>query len=116
MDDDGPGTGSAYCIYNGLSGAMGGLELDVFVAPSAGDAQLTYAEFLESSIPEPSQPNISGVDEGAINADIQPDGFGAILIRSGRLVALITLPATAAANDQLISLASLVLTRARELQ
>jgi hypothetical protein len=115
MDDDGPGTGSAYCVYNGLSGAMGGLELDVFVAPSAGDAQLTYAEILES-IPEASRPNISGVDEGAINANIQPDGFGAIVVRSGRLVVTITLPATSAASDQLTSLTSLVLTRARELQ
>lgn len=114
MDDDGPGTGSAYCVYNGLAGSMGGLELDVFVGPTLGDAQLTYAQILES-IPDPRPPSLSGVDEAAINTNIEP-GFGAILVRSGKLVLTITLPSTAAANDQLISLTSLVLSRARELQ
>jgi hypothetical protein len=115
MDDDGPGTGSAYCIYNGFSGEMGGLELDVFVSPTVGDAQLIYAQILES-IPETSTPNLSGVDEAAINANIQPDGFGAILVRAGELVLTITLPSGPAATDQLISLTNLVLSRARELQ
>lgn len=114
MDDDGPGTGSAYCVYNGLAGAMGGLELDVFVGSTLGDAQLTYAQILES-IPDPRAPNLSGVDEAAINTNIEP-GFGAILVRAGRLVVTITLPTTGAANDQLISLASLVLSRALALQ
>ena len=114
MDDDGPGTGSAYCVYNGLTGAMGGLELDVFLSPTLGDAQLTYAQIFES-IPDPSVPNISGVDEAAINPNIDP-GFGAILVRSGRLVVTITLPTTPAAHDQLISLTNLVLSRARGLQ
>lgn len=114
MDDDGPGTGSAYCVYNGLAGAMGGLELDVFVGPTVGDAQLTYAQIFES-IPNPSVPNLSGVDEAAIDTNIEP-GFGAILVRAGRLVVTITLPTTAATNDQLISLTNLVLNRARSLQ
>ncbi len=115
MDDDGPGTGSAYCTYHGISGAMGGLELDVFVSPSVDDAQLIYAQILES-IPDTTTPNISGVDEAAINANIQPDGFGAILVRAGLLVATISLPTSAQANDQLISLTNLVLIRSRELQ
>jgi hypothetical protein len=114
MDDDGPGTGSAYCVYNGLSGAMGGLELDVFVGPTVGDAQLTYAQIRES-IPNPSVPNLSGVDEAVIDTNIEP-GFGAILVRAGKLVVTITLPTSAAANDQLISLTNLVLGRARGLQ
>lgn len=114
MDDDGPGTGSAYCVYNGGSGATGGLELDVFVGPTLGDAQLTYAQIHES-IPNPSAPNLSGVDEAAINTSIEP-GFGAILARAGRLVLTITLPTTPAARDQLTSLAGLVLSRARLLQ
>lgn len=114
MDEDGPGTGSAYCVYNGLPGAMGGLELDVFVAPTLGDAQLTYGQILQS-IPDPTAPNLSGVDEAAINTNIEP-GFGAILVRAGKLVLTITLPTTPAANDQLVSLASLVLSRARALE
>lgn len=114
MDDDGPGTGSAYCVYNGRSGAMGGLELDVFVGPTLGDAQLTYAQILES-IPSPTSPNVSGVDEAVVNANIEP-GFGAILVRAGRLVVTITLPTSPVANDQLVSLVNLVLSRARALQ
>jgi hypothetical protein len=114
MDDDGPDSGSAYCVYNGLMGAMGGLELDVFVEPTIGDAQLTYAQIRES-IPNPSVPNLSGVDEAVIDTNIEP-GFGAIVVRAGRLVATITLPASAAANDQMVSLMNLVLGRARALQ
>ena len=115
MDDDGPGTGSAYCTYHGVSGSLGGLELDVFVSRSLGDAQLVFAQILES-VPDTTTPNISGVDDAAINANIQPDGFGAILVRAGLLVVTITLPASAQATDQLISLTNLVLSRARELQ
>ena len=114
MDDDGTGTGSAYCVYNGASGATGGLELDVFAGPTLDDARLTYAQILES-IPTPSTPNLSGVDEAAINTNIEP-GFGAILARAGQLVVTITLPTTAGTADQLTSLTSLVLNRARSLQ
>src|SRR5688500_4439530 len=114
MDEDGPGTGSAYCIYNGRPVASGGLELDVFVAPTLGDAQLTYGQILQS-IPDPTAPNLSGVDEAAINTNIEP-GFGAILVRAEKLVLTITLPTTPAAEDQLISLANLVVSRARALQ
>ncbi|MEA2676220.1 MAG: hypothetical protein QOJ81_361 [Chloroflexota bacterium] len=114
MDDDGPGTGSAYCVYNGASGATGGLELDVFVGPALDDARLTYAQILQS-IPTPSTPNLSGVDEAAINTNIEP-GFGAILARTGELVVTITLPTTGGTADQLTSLTNLVLDRARSLQ
>ncbi len=114
MDDDGPGTGSAYCIYNGASGATGGLELDVFVGPTIGDAQLTYAQILQS-IPNPSAPNLSGVDEAAIDTNIEP-GFGAILARAGKLVVTITLPTSGGTADQLTALTNLVLGRAQDLQ
>jgi hypothetical protein len=114
MDDDGPGTGSAYCVYNDQPGALGGLELDVFVGSTLGDAQLTYAQIHES-IPNPTTPDMSGIDEAAIDTNIEP-GFGAILVRAGRLVVTITLPTTPAARDQLISLTNLVLNRAAALQ
>jgi len=114
MDDDGPGTGSAYCVYNGASGATGGLELDVFVGPTIGDAQLTYAQILQS-IPSPSAPNLSGVDEAAIDTNIEP-GFGAILARAGKLVVTITLPTSGGTADQLTTLTNLVLGRAQDLQ
>lgn len=114
IDDDGAGTGSAYCTYGGLSGATGGLELDVFVGPTVDDARITYAQIRES-IPSPSAPNLSGVDEAVINANIEP-GFGAILVRAGKLVVTITLPTSEATADQLTSLTNLVLSRALSLE
>jgi hypothetical protein len=114
VDDDGPGTGSAYCVYDSESGAAGGLELDVFVDQTLEGAMATYATIAES-LPPSSRPNISGIDDGLINTAID-ETFGAILVRVGRLVVTITLPTSAQASDQLISLTNLVLSRARELQ
>ena len=114
MDDDGPGTGSAYCIYNGMSGEAGGLELDVFVSTTVDDAMTTFAEFAQS-LPPSNAPNMSGIDDGLINANIEP-GFAAILVRAGKVVLTITLPTSGAAESQLISLASLAMGRARSLQ
>lgn len=114
VDDDGPGTGSAYCTYGGVSGATGGLELDVFVEPTVDDARITYGQILES-IPTPTAPNLSGVDEAAINTNIEP-GFGAILARAGMLVVTVTLPTSDATAEQLTALTSLVLSRAHSLE
>lgn len=114
IDDDGPGTGSAYCTYGSSSGPTGGLELDVFVGATLDDARLTYAQIAES-VPTPTPPSLSGVDEAAINANIEP-GFGAILARAGRLVVAVTLPTSANAATQLTSLTALVLSRAAALE
>jgi len=110
IDDDGPGTGSAYCTYGGSSGATGGLELDVFAHTTVGEAQTTYATIAQS-LPPSDPPNVSGIDEGLINPNIEP-GFGAILVRAGNLVVTITLPTSAQAGDQLTSLTQTVLSRA----
>ncbi|MEP7360583.1 MAG: hypothetical protein ABI744_03295 [Chloroflexota bacterium] len=110
IDDDGPGTGSAYCTYGGLSGATGGLELDVFVDATIDGAGLTFATIAQS-LPPSEPPNISGIDEGLMNTNIDP-GFGAILVRAGKLVVTITLPTSAQAGDQLTSLTQTVLSRA----
>ena len=114
IDDDGPGTGSAYCTYGGASGATGGLELDVFVGPTLNDAQTTFATIAQS-LPPSGAPNLSGIDDGLINTNIDP-GFGAILVRAGKLVVTVTLPTSAAAGDQLTSLTRTVLSRALALQ
>jgi hypothetical protein len=112
VDFDEPG--SAYCTYGSASSATGGLELDVFVGPTVGDAGFTYATISES-IPTPTVPNLSGVDQAAINANIEP-GFGAIVARAGRLVLTVTLPTSDSAADQLTSLTALVLSRATALE
>lgn len=114
IDDDGPGTGSAYCTYGSDSGATGGLELDVFVGPTVDDASLTYATITQS-IPTPVPPNLSGVDQAAINTNIEP-GFGAIVVRAGKLVVTVSLPTSNQAETQLTSLTALVLSRASSLE
>ncbi len=114
IDDDGPGTGSAYCTYGAQSGATGGLELDVFVDPTIDGASTTFATIAQS-LPPSERPNVSGIDDGLINPNIDP-GFGAILVRAGRLVVTITLPTSAQAADQLTSLTQTVLSRALALE
>ncbi|MEP7378689.1 MAG: hypothetical protein ABI725_03910 [Chloroflexota bacterium] len=114
IDDDGPGTGSAYCTYGSSSGATGGLELDVFVGPTFDDARTTYATIAQS-LPPSDPPTMSGIDAGLINANIEP-GFGAILVRAGKLVVTISLPTSASAGDQLTNLTQTVLARALSLQ
>lgn len=114
IDDDGPGTGSAYCTYGGQSGATGGLELDVFVDHTVDGAQANFATIAQS-LPPSGEPSISGIDEGLINTNIEP-GFGAILVRAGRLVVTITLPTSGQAGDQLTSLTQTVLSRALALE
>ena len=114
VSDDGPGTGSAYCVYEGASGATNGLELDVFVGPTVGDATNTFATIAQS-LPPSSAPNISGIDDGLINTSAD-QGFGAILIRAGKLVVTITLPLSADAVSQLTSLTQTVLSRALALE
>ena len=114
IDDDGPNTGSAYCTYGGQSGATGGLELDVFVDQTLDGAQATFATIAQS-LPPSQPPNVSGIDDGLINTNIDP-GFGAILVRAGKLVVTITLPTSAQAGDQLTSLTQTVLSRALALE
>lgn len=112
--DPGPDAGSAYCTYAANSGATGGLELDVFVGPTVDDAKDTYATIAQS-LPPSTAPNLSGIDDGLINTDAE-QGFGAILVRAGRLVVTITLPIAADAGTQLTSLTQLVLSRALALE
>jgi hypothetical protein len=114
IDDDGPNTGSAYCTYSGSSGGTGGLELDVFDHTSVSEAETTYATIAQS-LPPSTAPNVSGIDAGLINTNIDP-GFGAILVRAGKLVVTITLPTSAQAGDQLTSLTQTVLSRALALE
>jgi hypothetical protein len=112
VDSDEPG--SAYCTYGSASGATGGLELDVFVGPTIDDASLTYATINES-IPTPTAPDLSGVDQAAMNTNMEP-GFGAIVARAGKLVVSVSLPTSANAGNQLTALTALVFSRAAALE
>ena len=114
VDDDGPGTGSAYCIYSGGNGAVTDLELDVFVGTTVDAASTNFAT-LAQSLPPSTTPNLSGIDDGLINTNIDP-GFGDILVRAGKLVFNISLPSSGSTGDQLTNLAQTVLSRALSLE
>ena len=114
IDDDGPGTGSAYCVYKGVSGATDALELDVFVHASVDAASTDFATIAQS-LPSSTAPNVSGIDDGLINTDIDP-GYGLVLVRAGKLVVTITLPTSASAEAQLTNLTQIVLSRALALE
>lgn len=114
VDDDGPGTGSAYCIYYGGTGATTDLELDVFVGATVDDATINFAT-LAQSLPPSDKPSLSGIDDGLINTNIDP-GFGAILVRAGKVVLDISLPTSSSAGSQLTNLAQTVLGRALSLE
>jgi hypothetical protein len=90
------------------------LELDVFVGPTLDDARTTFATIAQS-LPPSGAPNLSGIDDGLINTNIEP-GFGAILVRAGKLVVTVTLPTSDNAATQMTSLTALVLSRALALE
>ena len=79
IDDDGPGTGSAYCTYSAKSGGTGGLELDVFVDQAVDGAQANFATIAQS-LPPSGEPNISGIDEGQPHP-VTADAAGHLVIR-----------------------------------
>ena len=102
--------GSAYCVYSGLSGGTGGLELDVFATGSITDANLTY-DTIRESLPEPRPASVGDAQDAVIDPRIDGD-FGAIIVRKGKLVFTITAPASDNVTNQLTQLATLVLARA----
>jgi len=110
INSDGPN--DAYCVYNGKSGATGGLEFDAFVDQSASDATDTFTT-MSGELPGAQSVDLPGVDAALINPDV--DGtYGVIIVRDGRFSYSISLPTSSGAQTQLETLASLVLTRAQQ--
>lgn len=99
----------AHCVYDGTSGATGGLEFDAFPAPDTAAAEETF-NTISSGLPGGEPVDLPGVDAALINTDV--DGkFGAIVVRDGRFTYTISLPTSDGAKTQLETLASLVLLR-----
>lgn len=106
---------SAYCVYSGRSGAMGGVELDVFWPAGGSAAAAVQTE--ETVLGEDSaayQPaGIAGVLDSRIAMSIVAGGprFAAIVVRRGDLVFTISLPAGPPARTRLLRLSRIVLAR-----
>jgi len=110
INSDGPN--DAYCVYNGKSGATGGLEFDAFIDQSTNDATGTF-NTMAGELPGGQSVDLPGVDAALINPNV--DGtYGVIIVRNGRFSYSISLPTSSGAQTQLETLASLVLTRAQQ--
>jgi hypothetical protein len=106
--------GSVYAVYAGLSGAAGGLEVDVFVSPTADEAAAMVIDPGLWALDATTKATI-GADHATL-IDQQPtnDGtatYDTLWAQKGRLVAVISVPTTDASREQLLGLATLLLAR-----
>ena len=106
----------AYCVFAGTSSATGGIELDAFTG-TAADAVSTYQTVLGESTTagESARADLSGADDASINV-ADAGGSATIAVRAGGLVFALGVPRSAAARNQLLVLARLVLDRATALR
>jgi hypothetical protein len=116
-----PESGSAFIVYAGKSGGTGGIELDAVAGVSADGMADVFASmsapFLDFE--GRGKADLPQADEAMLRADNPIDGGGewaGIAVRKGRLVFLIAIPASDAAESQLVSLARLVLDRGSALE
>jgi hypothetical protein len=113
IDQDGQ---NVYCVYRGISGAKGGVELDVFypAGASATDVEQTFKTVMAGDPGAKYEPEtVAGASEAAIAPAIGESGytFAAIDVRRGDLVFSISLPAGSKARSQLVQLSKAVLSR-----
>jgi hypothetical protein len=106
--------GSAYVVYAGVSSGGGGIEMDVFVldTPEAAAAMVTDPGLF--ALDAASKLQMGAERATFIDSQATNDGastYDDIRVQSGRLVAEIGIPTTATSRDQLIALATLVLSR-----
>jgi hypothetical protein len=107
------GGASAYCTYTGVSAAQGGVELDVFVLPTPGDAVGTEntaaGEAAQTLLPFP----LPGVDAARWDPQAKSGGptFASLLVRRGTVVFVLGIPSSPDVQAKLTALANLVLAR-----
>ena len=107
VSTDGPG--SAYCTFTAASAAQGGIEFDVFVGD---DPDGTYNTILgETTGLAPA--TIAGSDKSAITAGVegQVDKPAAVLVKKGKLVFTIAVPAGLYREAAINALSLIVLSR-----
>jgi hypothetical protein len=113
------GPGEAYVVYQGLSAGAGGIEMDVFVLPSAGDAAALVPDPGLYALDEAAKRGIGAERATFIGESSTNDGtstYDAIRAQKGRVVVDIGIPTTETSRDQLIALARLVIERSQPYQ
>ena len=107
VNSDGPG--SAYCTFTAKSAAQGGIEFDVFVDD---DPDGTYNTIMgETTGLKPA--TIVGADKAAMTAGVEgkADQPAAVLVKKGKLVFTIAVPAGVYREAALTALSLIVLSR-----
>ena len=107
VSSDGPG--SAYCTFTGTSAAQGGIEFDVFVGD---DPDGTYNTIM-SEAGGLAPTTMAVADKAAITAGVegQADKPAAVLVKKGKLVFTIAVPAGLYREAALTALTLAVLSR-----
>jgi hypothetical protein len=114
VDQDGE---NVYCVYRGLSGAKGGIELDVFypAGDNPADVEQTLKTVLDSDPGARYTPEgVPAADESVYSLAVPQPGyppFAANAVRRGDLVFTISLPSSPQAKEELLKLSELVLER-----
>jgi hypothetical protein len=103
---------SAYCTYTRAAPVAGGLEFDIF------DGEADPGGVVKTILAEGGKPirvALAGVDESLLALSPGEKGvtMASLVVRHRRLVFAITIPSTAKAKDQLLSLATVVLMRVK---
>jgi hypothetical protein len=109
-----PEPGSVYLVFAGLSGATGGIELDVFMSPTAQEASDAFDTSIGGLFAEGARPVDIGADKAMFNTDIREDPthpFAALVAQKGRVSFWLSFPDSPQAPEQLAALGRLVLQR-----
>lgn len=110
-----PDSQGVYCVYAGKSSATGGVEFDVFVTPNGAEAQAVYTE-MRYSFPKAAGPKVlPDADQAEVAKLAGPPAYTSIVVRKGKLVFGIGVPASAKSQEAVIALARLVLQRGDKL-
>ncbi len=101
---------SVYCTYRGKSGAMGGVELDIFYPTDAPNTEKTA---LGESSGNYADAHVKNVDDSRIDLNDVSGGprFASLIVRKRDLVYVISIPPGPRAESQLRALSKIVLQR-----
>ena len=111
--------GSVYAVYQGLSGAAGGLEVDVFVSENASDAAALVFDPGMWALDADTKSTMGAERATLIDGQSTNDGtamYDTLWVQKGRLVAAISIPTSEQSRDQLLGLATLLLARSAAYQ
>jgi hypothetical protein len=114
IDQDGA---NVYCVYRGVSGAKGGVELDVFypAGETPADIEQTFKTVLASDPGATYTPeNVLGADESVYSLSVPSPGyfpFAANAVRRGALVFTLSLPSSPMSKNEMLKLSEIVLER-----